>query len=66
MGFQPTAKGIHAASREKCFVIIRHEIRDIQTGAVIPEYSRPFSARFAESNKSQGLVSQRELDVPRS
>ena len=53
---QPAVKSIHATSREKCLVIIRHEIRDIQTGAVVEEDSRPFSASFAESNKFQGFT----------
>ena len=53
VGFQPAAKGLHATSREKCLVIIRHEIRDIQTGAVVEEDSRSFFASFAESNELQ-------------
>ena len=53
VGFQPVAKRVHAGSREECFVIIGHEIRDIQTGAVVEEDSRSFAASFAESNKFQ-------------
>ncbi len=53
MGFEPAAKSIHADSREKCLVIIRHEIRDIQTGAVVEEDPWPFAASFAEPNEFQ-------------
>ena len=53
VGFQPVAKRVHAGSREECFVIIGHEIRDLQTGAGVEEDSRSFAASFAESNKFQ-------------
>jgi hypothetical protein len=56
VGLQPIAKSLHATSREECLVIIRHEIRDIPTGVVVEEDSRPFSASFAESNKFQGFT----------